>query len=143
MRCAVFAFLLAIISTWSNLVRAEPASLEFLPGEWHQIISNAGKCADCRIVVGSNGQHFTVKSNNGWSATVRPSFEGKPFVAGKGSWERNVTGVYGGKAFFLNLGMKDDQLLMLMTVPGRDGTLRNIKAIFEREARGDRKESAE
>ena len=74
-------------------------------------------------------------SNNGWSATVRQSFQGKPFVAGKGIWEPNVTGVYRGKAFYLNLGMKDDKLLMLMTVPGQDGTLRNIKAIFEREAR--------
>jgi len=135
MRCAVFAFLFAIASTWSAVVQAEPDPLKSLQGEWHQIVSNAGKCADCRIVVGSNGEDFTVTSNNGWSATVRQSFQGKPFVAGKGIWEPNVTGVYRGKAFYLNLGMKDDKLLMLMTVPGQDGTLRNIKAIFEREAR--------
>jgi hypothetical protein len=54
-------------------------------------------------------------------------------VAGKGSWAPNFGGVYGGKAFFLNLGVKDDNLLMLMTVPGRDGELRNIKAIFKRQ----------
>lgn len=96
--------------------------------------SNAGKCLDCQIVVGRNGQDFTVKANNGWSAIVRPSFQGKPFVAGKGSWDSNVSGSYGGKGFFLNLGMIDDKLLMLMTVPGRDGKLRNIKAIFGREA---------
>jgi len=93
--------------------------------------SNAGRCADCRIVIGRDGLDFTVKASNGWSAIVRPSFEGKPFVAGKGSWKSNVSGVYGGNAFFLNLGMKGDKLLMLMTVPSR-GKLLNIKAIFER-----------
>ena len=36
------------------------------------------------------------------------------------------------KRFFLNLGMVDDRLLMLMTVPGSNGKLRNIKAIFEK-----------
>ena len=133
-RFVTFAFLLAIASIWSNPVWAGSASLEFLPGEWHQMASNAGKCLDCRIVVGKNGQDFTVKANNGWSAVVRPSIYGKPFVAGKGSWDSNVRGVYGGKPFFLNLGMMDDKLLMLMTVPGRDGTLRNIKAVFAREA---------
>lgn len=133
MRRAIFVFLLAVTSTWFTLVRAEPASLEFLPGQWHQILSNAGQCPDCRIVVGTNGQDFTVKASNGWSAVVRPSFQGKPFVAGKGSWDANASWVHGGQAFFLNLGMKGDKLLMLMTMPGRDGTLRNIKAIFERE----------
>jgi hypothetical protein len=132
MRFAVFVLLLALSSTWSSLVQAESASLRYLAGEWHQIASNAGKCADCRILVERNGEDFTVKANNGWSAIVRPSFQGKPFVAGKGSWTPNFGGVYGGKAFFLNLGMKDDNLLMLMTVPGRNGELRNIKAIFER-----------
>lgn len=74
-----------------------------------------------------------MKANNGWSAIVRPSFQGKPFVAGEGSWPPNYGGVYGGKAFFLNLGMKEDELLMLMTVPGRNGELLNVKAIFRRQ----------
>ncbi|GEC16195.1 hypothetical protein [Nitrobacter winogradskyi] len=133
MRTAVFALLLTISSTWSNLVQAESSSLRYLTGEWYQIDSNAGKCADCRILIERNGEDFTVKANNGWSAIVRPSFEGKPFVAGKGSWPPNFGDVYGGKAFFLNLGIKEDELLMLMTVPGRDGELRNVKAIFRRQ----------
>jgi hypothetical protein len=55
-------------------------------------------------------------------------------VAGKGNWKPNFGGTYGGKAFYLNLGIVDDKLLMLMTVPGPNGTLRNIKATFEKEA---------
>ena len=74
-----------------------------------------------------------MKASNGWSAIVRPSLHGKTFVAGKGSWKRTVGGAYGGRAFYLNLGLLDDKLLMLMTVPGPDGQLRNIKAVFEKE----------
>lgn len=133
MRTAVFVFLLAILSICSSLLQAESSSLRYLPGEWYQIASNAGKCADCRILIERNGEDFTVKANNGWSAIVRPSFQGKPFVAGEGSWPPNYGGVYGGKAFFLNLGMKEDELLMLMTVPGRNGELLNVKAIFRRQ----------
>ena len=81
-----------------------------------------------------NGQNFIVKASNGWSAVARPSFQGRPFVAGTGSWKPNFGGAYGGKAFYLNLGMVGDKLLMLMAVPGPDGRLRNIKATFEKEA---------
>jgi hypothetical protein len=103
-----------------------------MQGEWHQIFSNAGQCADCRVVVERNGPDFTVKANNGWSAIVRPSFQERAFATGKGSWKSNFGGVYGGKAFYLNLGIVDDKLLMLMTVPGPNGRLRNIKATFEK-----------
>ncbi|WP_398467981.1 hypothetical protein [Tardiphaga sp.] len=134
MRCLAFACLFATATTLPATLKAESASWKPVQGEWHQIASNAGTCADCRILVANNGADFTVKSNNGWSATVRQSFsQGKTFIAGKGSWDQ-TSGAYGGKPFFLNLGLKGDQLLMLMTVPGRDGTLQNIQAIFERTA---------
>lgn len=134
MRSAIVIFLLAILSTWPSLAQTEPVVLRVLPGEWFQIASNAGKCPDCRIRIEIAGQDFTVTSNNGWSALVRQSFQGKPFVAGKGGWRQNVSGVYGGKEFYLNLGMKGDELLMIMTVPSPDGKLHNIKAIFGRQA---------
>lgn len=134
MRRVVFISFFVTAIAWSAAVKAEYAALKSLLGEWHQIASNAGACIDCRIVVGKNGADFSVKSNNGWSATVRQSFQGKPFIAGEGTWDSNVTGVYKGKPFFLNLGIKEDQLLMLMTVPGRNGALQNIEAIFERGA---------
>jgi hypothetical protein len=132
MRCIAFLLLVAITSTWSSLVRAEPTSLQSLQGEWHQLASNAGECADCRVVVERNGPDFTVKASNGWSAIVRPSFQERASVAGKGSWQPNFGGVYGGKAFYLNLGIVGDTLLMIMTVPGPNGGLRNIKATFEK-----------
>lgn len=75
-----------------------------------------------------------MNASNGWSATVRRSDREKPFVAGKGSWRANAGGPYAGKEFFLNLGMKDDELLMLMTVPSSNGKLLNVKAIFRRQA---------
>ncbi len=132
MRWIAFFLFVAITSTWSALARAEPASLQSFQGEWRQIFSNAGECADCRVVVERNGPDFTVKANNGWSAIVRPSFREKAFAAGKGSWEPNFGGVYGGKAFYLNLGIVDDKLLMVMTVPGPGSGLRNIEAVFEK-----------
>ncbi len=80
-----------------------------------------------------NGQNLTVTANNGWSAILQmKSFKGVTSVAGEGRWKSGFGGSYGGKAFFLNLGMVDDRLLMLMTVPGSNGKLRNIKAIFEK-----------
>uniref|UniRef100_Q07J92 Lipocalin-like domain-containing protein n=1 Tax=Rhodopseudomonas palustris (strain BisA53) TaxID=316055 RepID=Q07J92_RHOP5 len=134
MRSTIIVFLLAVLVTSPSLAQNEPVVLGALPGEWYQIASNAGKCQDCRIRIERVGQDFTVTSNNGWSAIVRQSFQGKPFVAGKGGWRQNFGGVYAGRAFFLNLGMKGDELLMLMTVPSPDGNLQNIEAIFGRQA---------
>jgi hypothetical protein len=134
MRSTFVGLLLAILLTWPSLAQTEPVVLRVLPGEWFQIASNAGKCPDCRIRIERAGQDLTVTSSNGWSAIVRQSFQGKPFVAGKGGWRQNVRGVYGGREFYLNLGMKGDELLMLMTVPSPDGNLHNIKAIFRRQA---------
>ncbi|WP_234819492.1 hypothetical protein [Rhodopseudomonas palustris] len=141
MRHAFLCLLLGALSFCSSLVRAEPTSLTSLRGEWLQVDSNAGHCADCRIVIEESGSDFTVKANNGWSAVVRQSFEGKPYVAGKGSWRPNIRGFYGGKQFYLNLGMKDDQLLMLMTVPRPDGRTNNIKSIFRRHEASDGKQT--
>jgi len=127
MRCAVLAFLLSVTSVTAQ---AEPASSKFLQGEWHQVASNAGKCADCRIVIGQSGEDFTVKANNGWSAVVRRSSKRKlAFMVGKGSWDSNFGGVYGGRTFSLKIGMKGDSLLMLMKVPGRS----DVKSIFKKE----------
>jgi hypothetical protein len=134
MRCLASLLLAAIASIWCSLVQAETDSLQSLPGEWHQVVSNAGTCADCRVVVEISGQDFVVKASNGWSAIVRPSLQGKVYAAGKGSWEPKVGGGYGGRAFHLNLGLLDDKLLMLMTVPGSNGKLRNIKAVFRKES---------
>jgi hypothetical protein len=132
MRRAALLFLLATCSTWSSLTRAEPAYLQPLLGEWHQIASNAGKCADCRITVEKNGREFIVKASNGWSAIVQPSFQGRASVAGKGAWKPDFGGPYGGKPFYLNLGVAGGKLLMLMTVPDPDGKLGYIKATFEK-----------
>lgn len=135
MRWLASVLLAATGSVWCSLAQAEFDSLRSLPGEWHQVVSNAGTCADCRVVVETSGQDFVVRANNGWSAIVRPShFQGKTFIAGKGSWEPKVRGIYGGKAFYLNLGLRDDKLLMLMTVPGPRGQLYNVKAVFEKES---------
>ena len=134
MRYLVSLFLAFVASTWCCLAQAEPGSLQSLSGEWHQIASNAGQCGNCRITVEMDGQNYIVKASNGWSAVVRSSFQGKPFAAGKGNWKPNFGGAYGGKAFYPNLGIVDDKLLMIMTVPGPDGKLRNIKATFEKGA---------
>ncbi|MFL9503208.1 hypothetical protein ACJMQP_24385 [Rhodopseudomonas palustris] len=134
MHHALLCFLLGAFSVCSSLVRAEPTILSSLPGEWLQVDSNAGHCTDCRILIEENGSDFTVKANNGWSAVVRQSFQGRPYVAGKGSWSPNTRGFYGGKPFYLNLGLKDDLLLMLMTVPSPNGKISNIKSIFKRHA---------
>jgi len=115
------------------LAQADPVPLQSLSGEWHQVSSSAGKCGDCRVTVKMSGQSLTVTANNGWSAIVQPtSLQGKIFVAGKGSWKPGFGGTYGGKAFFLNVGLVDDRLMMLMTVPYPDGKLNNIKATFEK-----------
>lgn len=134
MRSSIIAFLLAIFSARPGLAQTESALSKILPGEWYQIDSNAGKCSDCRIRIETVGEEFSVNANNGWSGIVRLSFQGKPLVAGRGSWRSNFGGNYAGREFFLNLGMKGDDLLMLMTVPTSDGRLHNIKAIFRRKA---------
>jgi hypothetical protein len=134
MHYLAFLFLAVIGSSWCSVAQAEPGTLQSLPGEWHQVASSAGRCADCRVVVASEGQDFTVTANNGWSAIVRPSFQGKAYAAGNGSWKPNIGGGYGGRVFHLNLGLLDDKLLMLMTVAGPNGRLRNIKAMFKKES---------
>lgn len=133
MKFLISLLLTAVISIWGSLAQADPSALQSLSGEWHQVFSNAGKCDDCRVTVKMNGQNLTVTANNGWSAILQPtSFQGKTFVAGKGSWKPGFGGTYEGKPFFLNLGIVDDRLLIVMTVPSPDGKLRNIKATFEK-----------
>jgi hypothetical protein len=134
MRSTIIGFLFAISSAGPGLAQTEPVPLRNLQGEWHQIDSNAGKCSDCRIRIERVGEDFKVNASNGWSAIARSSFQGKPFISGKGSWRMNFGGVYSGKEFFLNLGMQGDELLMLMTMPSPDGQLQNIKAIFRKRA---------
>lgn len=133
-RCLVSFFLSVVALTWIFPTWAEPDALQSLSGEWHQIASNAGRCANCRIIVRMAGENFSVKASNGWAAVVRPSFQGKPYAAGKGSWEPNSGGSYGGKEFYLNLGIVNNRLLMLMTVLGPDGKLSNINATFQKES---------
>ncbi|MBN9600022.1 MAG: hypothetical protein J0G28_10175 [Afipia sp.] len=134
MRCLASLLLATIGSIWCSVVQAEPGSLQSLPGEWHQVASSAGRCVHCKIVVASDGRDFTVTASNGWSAVIRPSFQGKDYAAGKGHWEPNVGGSYGGRAFHLNLGFLDDKLLMLMMVPGPNGQLHSVKAVFKKES---------
>lgn len=132
MRWLAFVLLVAITSICPFVASAGSTSLQSLMGEWHQIASNAGDCADCRILVEKNDSDFTVKASNGWTAIVRPSFQRRVSLAGKGSWESNFGGIYGGKPFYLNLGIVGDKLLMLMTVPAPNGGMRNIKATFDK-----------
>ena len=132
MRFPIPLLLAVVASTWCSLAQADPGILQSLSGEWRQVSSNAGKCDNCRVTVEISGRNLAVTANNGWSAVVQPGSQDGTFVAGKGSWKPGFGGAYGGKAFFLNLGIVDDRLLMLMTVPGPDGKLSNIKATFEK-----------
>lgn len=126
----VLALLLFALASFSPLrAYAEQSSLE---GEWHQITSNAGKCADCRISIEENETDFTVTANNGWSAVVRTSLDEKKAALGHGSWKPDFGGPYGGMPFLLRLGVVDGRLLMVMTVTKANGSVTHIKAVFER-----------
>jgi hypothetical protein len=129
---AILALLLVVFSTsWAPQAVAESQ----IQGEWKQLASNAGQCADCRVAIERNGSGFTVTANNGWSAVVRPKPDGKYGITGRGKWKPGAGGSYGGTDFLLFLAVIDDKLYMIMTVPKPSNRISEIKAVFERQLR--------
>ena len=112
--------------------QADPGSVS-LQGDWRQIVSNAGQCEDCRISIERKGLDFHVTASNGWSAVVRPQSGDVSLVLGKGRWQPNSGGTYGGRSFDLLLGLVDDKLIMIMTVRKPGGRISRIKAAFEKQ----------
>ena len=133
MRVIFAVICLAWGSLWSLQARAEPVSL---PGEWYQVASNAGACADCRVSIERTGRGFSVEANNGWSAVLRPSPDRTVAAVGEGSWKPNFGGVYGGRPFILRVRFADDKLLVIMSVSKADGRIAHIKAAFEKRGAG-------
>ncbi|MGO3927256.1 hypothetical protein NP284_02985 [Rhodopseudomonas pseudopalustris] len=132
MRSAIIIVLLAIAALFYKWTEPDPAALA-LVGEWYQIESNAGKCADCSLVVARDGGSFAVKASNGWSAVVRPSQDGQPAMTGKGRWLPNSGGpAYRAKEFDLHLAMKGEVLSMLMLIPGADNKTFGVEATFKK-----------
>ena len=112
--------------------QAQPGAAS-LQGNWHQIVSNAGQCEDCRISIERKGLDFHVTASNGWSAVVRPHSGDVSLVLGQGRWQPNSGGTYGGRSFDLLLGVIDDKLIMIMTVRKPGGRISRIKAAFEKQ----------
>ena len=112
--------------------QADPGSVS-LQGDWRQIVSNAGQCEDCRISIERKGLDFHVTASNGWSAVVRPQSGDVSLVLGKGHWQPDSGGTYGGRSFDLLLGLVDDKLVMIMSVRKPGGRISRIKAAFEKQ----------
>ena len=112
--------------------QAQPGAAS-LQGNWHQIVSNAGQCEDCRISIERKGLDFHVTASNGWSAVVRPHSGDVSLVLGQGRWQPNSGGTYGGRSFDLLLGVIDDKLIMIMTVRKPGGRISQIRAAFKKQ----------
>ena len=112
--------------------QADPGSVS-LQGDWRQIVSNAGQCEDCRISIERKGPDFHVTASNGWSAVVRPQSGDVSLVLGKGHWQPDSGGTYGGRSFDLLLGLINDKLVMIMSVRKPGGHISRIKAAFEKQ----------
>lgn len=132
MRSAIIIVVLAIAALVYKWTEPDPAALA-LVGEWYQIESNAGKCADCSLVVERDGGSFSVKASNGWSAVVRPTQDGEFAMTGKGRWLPNAGGAaYRTKEFDLHLAVKGEVLSILMLVPSADNKTVGVEATFKK-----------
>jgi hypothetical protein len=110
---------------------AETRSFE---GKWRQIASTAGDCSTCAIAITTKGTSLSIKANNGWTASVKnPSGEAPNATAGNGQWS-NGSGYLAGRTFQAHFEIAGSRLFMKMLVRRDNGTVLDIKAIFERSA---------
>src|SRR5882762_2751986 len=103
----------------SQLVKRAAAQDDQFLGVWQQIESNAGKCPACQISIDQTTSALTVTANNGWSATVVANQKGDLIAAtGNGRWSSRSIPL-AGKAFSVDLVVRDARLYMTMFVdPG-------------------------
>lgn len=121
-----------MLLTLGPLTSARAGSLS-LPGQWQQVVSNAGRCDRCRIAIKQQGPVLRVTSNNGWSAIVEADKGGASGTAsGVGRWKSDLGNRYNQMSFTVRFTLTDGQLYMNMTVPMENGASNVIKAIFEK-----------
>ena len=125
-------FLLLAIAPIISLGPAH-AQEDFIEGAWQQIVSNAGACPKCRILIGQGGGRLSVVANNGWSAVVSIQRTKDPLEAtGTGIWARGSLRTTAGRPFNVVFRLRDQRLYMSLCVEMEDGSRRPIKAVFGR-----------
>ena len=125
-------YTLAIALAVSQLATRAAAQADQLLGVWQQIESNAGKCPTCQISIDQTTSALTVTANNGWSATVVANQKGDLIAAtGNGRWSSRSKPL-AGKAFSVDLVVRDARLYMTMLVDSGSGPRRIVKGVFGR-----------
>ncbi|KQW34368.1 hypothetical protein ASD02_17845 [Ensifer sp. Root1252] len=133
-RRLVGALIAVAIVLWPFAANAET---EDFPGQWRQMVSNAGTCGTCWLAIKQHGPILKVSSNNGWFAFAHADLKtGSTTAAGIGRWSENVSGHYGGKPFDVRFVIVDKQLYLDMIVLMDDGTKQAIRAIFDKDRPG-------
>lgn len=123
-----------IVILWPFAANAET---EDFPGQWRQMVSNAGTCETCWLAIKQHGPILKVSSNNGWFAFAHADLKTRSGTAtGIGRWSENASGHYGGKPFDVRFVIVDRQLYLDMIVLMDDGTRQTIRAIFDKDRPG-------
>lgn len=126
--------LIAVVVLWPLGANAET---EDFPGQWRQMVSNAGTCETCRLAIKQHGPILKVSANNGWFAFAHADRKtGSATATGIGRWREDVSGHYGGKPFDVRFVIVDKQLYLDMIVLMDDGTKQAIRAIFDKDRPG-------
>ncbi|WP_457581540.1 hypothetical protein [Ensifer canadensis] len=113
------------------------AETEDFPGQWRQMVSNAGACETCWLAIKQHGPILKVSSSNGWFAFAHADLKtGSMTATGIGRWSEEASGHYGGKPFDVRFVIVDKQLYLDMFVLMDDGTKQAIRAIFDKDRPG-------
>ena len=124
-------FLTAIILFCITGFAAPAVAEELFHGEWKQIFSNAGACANCRVTIRQNGTSLEILANNDWTAIAEA--KDRQTAIGAGLWKHGTRRTYAGRTFDIRLWHTGyDELVMTMRVETAPGKPQTIKALFTR-----------
>lgn len=133
-RRLVGALIAVVVVLWPLAASAET---EDFPGQWRQMVSNAGTCSTCWLAIRQHGPILKVSANNGWFAFAHADLKaGSATATGIGRWSEGAGGHYGGKPFDVRFVIVDKQLYLDMIVLMDDGTKQAIRAIFDKDRPG-------
>lgn len=123
-----------VVVLWPFSANAETADF---PGQWRQMVSNAGTCDTCWLAIKQHGPILKVSSSSGWFAFAHADLKTRTGTAnGIGRWSEKASGHYGGKPFDVRFVIVDRQLYLDMVVLMDDGTKQAIRAIFDKDRPG-------
>ncbi len=112
---------------------AANAQAEDFPGQWQEMVTDAGACDTCWLAIRQHGPILKVSSSNGWFAFAHADLKARSGTAnGIGRWSERARGHFGGKPFDVRLVIVDRQLHLDMVVLMDDGTKQAIRAIFDK-----------